>query len=330
MLVMTTRDECRAAMMTVVGAIPNWRSLESRLILVRSFGEAHRALLDNTESSDQTMVVDLGSIGRRGDELVRGLWALRADYPWLTVVLLSPLLNPDLEVQAIHALRTLSYVLVERDDMSNVARWKDLLHNTFVELRAAQIEADLMVVSADAAAFFNDPDVRQLLRVATTARTVAELGTQLGCDRTELNRRFQRRIGRAPKEVLALFRLVWAVHLRVDGRTPAQIASFLGFKDTDHCALLLGRKLGLKKEQINNLAYDELVQCVAHSCTSQRTTRVKRLVSTLVRKARAILRRGMATAAIAVAACSWDGSADDLAEVAAGVVTVAVIAWVQV
>jgi len=102
-------------------------------------------------------------------------------------------------------------------------------------------------VSEAAATFFNDTEVRQLLRIATTTRTVGELSTRIDRNRTNLYRRFKRRLGRSPKEVLALLRLVWAARLREDGRTPAQIASFLGFKDTDQAGLRLGSKLGLKK-----------------------------------------------------------------------------------
>ncbi len=98
---------------------------------------------------------------------------------------------------------------------------------------------------------------------------MSDLGAEIGRNRTELTRGFQRRIGRAPKDLLALMRLVWAARLREDGRTPAQIASFLGFRDTDHAGLRLGKKLGLKKEQINAVPYDELVKWVAACCTDR-------------------------------------------------------------
>src|SRR6266550_5533199 len=87
----------------------------------------------------------------------------------------------------------------------NNDRWKALLRNTFVELRAAQIEADLMVVSPAAAAFFNDPEIRRVLRIATRVRSVTDLSEQDGRHRTKLTRNFQRRLGRAPKDLLALF-----------------------------------------------------------------------------------------------------------------------------
>src|SRR6266513_2578891 len=73
----------------------------------------------------------------------------------------------------------------------------------------------------------------------------------------------------APDDLLALMRLVWAARRRDDGRTRAQIASFLGFRDTDHAGLRLGKKLGLKKEQINAVPYDELVKWVAACCTDR-------------------------------------------------------------
>jgi hypothetical protein len=176
------------------------------------------------------------------------MYQLRTDYPWLNMALLSPLLNPELEVHAIDSIRSITFVtVVQNGDITGIEFWKRTFRNAFVELRAAQIEADLMVVSPAAATFFNDPQVRQLLRVATSMRTVHQLTALLAPNRINLNRQFKRRWGRSPKEVLALFRLVWAAWLRAEGRTPAQIAHFLGFRNAQQARLCLGRKLGLKK-----------------------------------------------------------------------------------
>jgi len=176
------------------------------------------------------------------------MYQLRTDYPWLNMALLSPLLNPELEVHAIDSIRAITFVtLVQHDDITDIEFWKHTFRNAFVEVRTAQIETDLVVVSPAAATFFNHPQVRLLLRVATSMRTVHQLTALLAANRVTLNRRFKRRLGRSPKEVLALFRLLWAACLRQEGRTPAQIAHFLGFRDTDHAGMVLGRKLGFKK-----------------------------------------------------------------------------------
>jgi len=319
MIVLTNREACRTDMRIVVTSIPNWRTPETRIAFADTFADVHRLVLRETNMTDQLVVIDLGSIGRRGDELRHVMYAMREAHPWLNIALLSPLLDPEIEVHAIDSVRSITHVtVVQHDDMTNVTYWKELLRNVFLELRAAQIEADLMVVGVGAAAaFFDDPEVRLLLRAATVARSVSDLIPRFAPNRVTLNRRFKRRLGRSPKELLALFRLLWAACLRADGRTPAQIAHFLGYRDTDHAGMLLGRKLGLKKEQINALGYPELVKWVAECCTAQRHASVKELATQVARKVRAALKRSATSAALAVVAllganCGGEDLAEDV------------------
>jgi hypothetical protein len=263
-LVLTRRDECRRAMLEVMAALPNERSLQRRPVFVTSFAQAHRA-----PATPATCVIDLGSLTGSADESVASVRLLLAARPWLSIVLVAAHTDPDLEACIIHGLRDLPAVeLVQSRELRDVERWTSVMGDQFVERHALMIEADLRRASpSDAAAVFEDAELRRLLRLAIRIRRVKALSADVGAERVSMWRHFKRRWGRTPSQMLSLFRVLWAAHLREQGHDSAAIAQLLGFRDSRHCGRRLGRRLGLRKSGINALSYgqmvDEVVRLVA-------------------------------------------------------------------
>jgi transcriptional regulator GlxA family with amidase domain len=147
------------------------------------------------------------------------------------------------------------------------------------------IEADLRNASpARRASFFEDPQIRNLLRLGARVRRVSDLAAVARRDRVGMWRRFKRRWGRSPSEMLTLFRVVWAAHLQHHGHSNAEIAQLLGFRDAHHYARRLGARLGLSKTVFNSLSYSDVVGGIA-ACLARRAP-----VSLLLRRAAALNR----------------------------------------
>ena len=256
-LVFTRRDLCRRAMLEVMAALPNERTLQRRLEFVTSFAEAHRA-----SATPATCVIDLGSLTGSADGSVASVRLLLASRPWLSIVLLVAHTDPDLEACIIHGLRDLPSVeLVQSRELRDAERWTSVVRDQFVERHALMIEADLRRACArDAAAEFEDPEFRRLFRLAIRIRRVKALSADLGAERVSTWRHFKRRWGRTPSQMLSLYRVLWAAHLREQGLDSAAIAQLLGFRDARHCGRRLGRRLGLRKSGINAVSYGQMVQ----------------------------------------------------------------------
>jgi len=289
-------------MLEVMAAMPNGRSLERRLVFVTSFAEAHRALAGPT-----TCVIDLASANGSGDDVVDSAQLLLASRPGLNLVLLTAHTNPELEASIIHGLRELRCVsLVQSRDLHNVEHWRTLVHDQFIERHALTIETDLSRACAvGQAPFFEDPEVRRLLRLAVRIRRVEDLGAAAGGQRVGVWRRFKRRWGRSPSEMLSLFRMLWAAHLRHQGHSSGEIAQLLGFRDAQHCARRLGARLGMRKSDINALSYTQVVAGVA-ACLVQRAP-----ISGLIAMAGAALRRAIGATAVLVVAIVGSLDTDD-------------------
>jgi AraC-like DNA-binding protein len=302
MLVLTRREACKRAMLEVMSAMPGGRLLERRPIFVTSFAEAHRA-----PGGATTCVIDLASAKGSGDDVIGGVNLLLASRRSLSFVLLATHTNPELEAHVIHGLGELRCVsLVQPRELREVERWRQLLHDQYAERHAGMIEADLRAACTPSQiAFFEDPEIRQLLRRAMYVRTVDDLSADAGGQRVGVWRRFKRRWGRSPSEMLGLFRVLWAAHLRHHGHSNAEIASLLGFRDTQHCARRLGARLGMRKSVINALSYRQLVAGVAE-CLAERAP-----ISGLVARAAAALQRVVRATAVLVAALFGGLDTDD-------------------
>jgi hypothetical protein len=149
-------------------------------------------------------VLDLSSLERFTDtELVSAVDYLRQDRPALQIILLSPHVHPEMEIRAAHALRRVGgTALMTQDDVLRVERWKELLRNSFVELHAAMIEADLLTQSPAAAVLFDNPEMAVLLRLAANTMRVGDLGAHQQRHRTNVYRKFLRCWGRSPNDML--------------------------------------------------------------------------------------------------------------------------------
>jgi len=302
MIVLTRREVCRRAILQIVADASSGRPsqlFDRRVEFVTSFAEAHRA-----PSAPTTCVVDLGSVSGSGTEVIAAVHRLLESRPWLGFVLLAAHTNPELEGEVIHGLRDLERLdLVQPRELRDVERWKSLLQDQFVERHAVMIEADLRgACPGDQARLFEDPEVKNLLRGAIRIRKVEELSAHAGGQRVGVWRRFKRLWGRSPSEMLSLLRVLWAAHLRHHRHTSADIASVLGFRDTEHCARRLGARLGLRKSDINALSYGEIVAGVA-ACLVQRAP-----VSAFVARLGAVLKRTARASAVLIAA--WVGGVD--------------------
>ena len=191
-------------------------------------------------------------------------------------------------------------------ELRDADRWKSVLQDQFVERHALTIQANLLTAcSPDQTSFFEDPEVGRLLRLAVRFRKVGDLTADTGDQRVGVWRRFKRRWGRSPSEMLSLFRLLWAAHLRHQGHSSAEIAGLLGFRDTQHCARRLGARLGMRKSEINRLSYREVVAGVA-ACLVQRAP-----IGNLVALAGVMLRRAIGALAVFVAAIVGASDTDD-------------------
>jgi len=303
MIVLTRREVCRRAILQMVAATASSRPsplFEGGVVFVTSFAEAHRA-----PGGPTTCVVDLGSVSGTGSEVIASLRRLVASRPWLGFVLLAAHTNPELEADVIHGLRELPRLdLVQPRELRDVERWKTVLQNQFVERHALMIEADLRgACTADQARLFDDPEIRRLLRGAIRIRKVEEWSAHAGGQRVGVWRRFKRQWRRSPSEMLSLLRVVWAAHLRHHQHSSADIASVLGFKDTEHCARRLGARLGLRKSDLNALSYREIVTAVA-SCLVQQAP-----LSAFLARVGVALKRAAGASAVFVAA--WVSGIDD-------------------
>jgi hypothetical protein len=273
-IVLTSRDVCRRAMLEVIAAVPDERSLQRQVVFVTSFAEAQRA-----PDTPATCVIDLGSLTGSADEAVASVHLMLASRPWLSFALVVAHADPDLEASIIHGLRDLPSVdLVQPSELRDVERWTNVLRDQFVERHALMIEADLCSACADhGTAVFEDPELRQLLRAAIRIRKVKTLSARTRSKRVGLWRHFKRRWGRSPSQMLSLFRVLWAAHLRHHGYDSAAIARLLRFRNSRQCGRRLGRRLGLRKSGINALSYGEMVNEVARCVTQQAS--VKGLVA---------------------------------------------------
>lgn len=276
LLALTRRDACRQALLEVLSAIPGWQRLERRAVFVNSFAEAQRAPMGGTACA-----VDLGSAPGSAHEITKSIRQLVASRPWLNVVLLATHQNPDLEAEVIFGLRDLPCLaLMQPADVRDAQRWTALLDDQFVERHALMIEADLRhACPPKSSSFFQDPQLRELLRLGARVRRVEDLAAASHSGRVGVWRRSKERWGRPPSEMLSLFGVLWAAHLQHEGYANAEIAHLLGFRDAHHCARRLGARVRLSKGVLNRLGYSEVVAGVA-ACLARRAP-----LSVLVRRA---------------------------------------------
>jgi AraC-like DNA-binding protein len=299
-LVLTRREVCRRAILEVMAAAPNpWR-VERRVTFVTSFAEAHRV-----SGGPTTCVIDLASVTGSGEDVVGSVHLLLVSRPGLNFVLLAAHTNPELENRIIHGLRDVRCVsLMHPRELRDVERWTSVLEDQFVERHAITIEADLRACSPNQH-LSSRLKPRRLLRLAVRVRKVGDLTADAGDQRVGIWRRFKRRWGRAPSEMLSLFRLLWAAHLRNHGHSSADIARLLGFRDTQHCARRLGARLGMRKSDINRLTYQEVVGGVA-ACLVHRAP-----IGNLVALAGSMLRRAIGATALLIAVIVGGTDTDD-------------------
>jgi hypothetical protein len=286
LLALTRREACRQALLEVTSALPGWQRLEQRPVFVKSFAEAHRV-----PSGHTVFVIDLGSVSGAVDEVIASIRRLVASRPWLNIVLLAAHLNPDLEAEVIFGLRDLPGLgLMQPSELRDSARWASLLQDQFVERHALMIETDLRGAWPVApSAFFEDSEIRELLRFGARYRRVGDLVVVWGRERVGVWRRFKRRWGRSPSEMLSLFRVLWAAHLQHEGYASGEIAQLLGFRDVRHFGRQLGARFGLRKSVLNGLGYSEVVTAVA-ICLAQRvplTLLLRRAMTVVKQSARA-------------------------------------------
>jgi len=253
-----------------------------------------------------TFVLDLGSVTGSATDVIASVQRLLAARPWLGFVLVAAHANPEFEAGVIHGLRDLPRLdLVQPSELRDLERWNKLLQDQFVERHALLIEAELRAACApDQGRLFDDLEVKRLLRGVIRIRKVEEWSAYAGGQRVGVWRRFKRLWGRSPSEMLSLLRVLWAAHLRHHRHSSAEIASVLGFRDTEHCARRLGARLGLRKSDINALGYREVVTAVA-TCLVQRAP-----LSAFVARVALALKRVAGTTAVLVAACVG-GMSDD-------------------
>jgi len=264
LLALTRRDACKQALLEVMSALPGGQRLEQRVVFVTSFAEAQRVPVGRT-----TCLVDMGSVTGSADDIIAAIRRLLTARPWLNIVLLAAHLNPDLEAEVIFGLRDVpSLRLLQPRELRDSSRWMSLLDDQFVERHATQIEADLRAACPpDQASFFDDAEIRELLRRGARVGRVGELAAVSGRERVGIWRRLKRRWGRSPSEMLSLFRVLWAAHLQHEGYANAEIARLLGFRDVHHCARRLGARLGIRKSVLNSLRYSDVVAGVANCLT---------------------------------------------------------------
>ncbi|HUL04286.1 MAG TPA: hypothetical protein VLV16_13785 [Gemmatimonadales bacterium] len=276
LLALTRRAACRQALLEVVSALPGWQNVAQRAVFVASFAEANLAPRELS-----ACVVDMESVTGPADDIVASIRRFVASRPWLNVVLLVQHVHPDLEAEVIFGLRDLpGLALIQPGELRDAERWNSVLRDQFVERHALMIEADLRAASpAKSASFFADPQIRDLLRLGARVRRVSDLAAVAQRDRVGMWRRFKRRWGRPPSEMLTLFRVIWAAHLQHHGHSNAEVAGLLGFRDAHHFARRLGARLGLSKTVLNSLSYADVVSGVA-ACLARRAP-----VSTLLRRA---------------------------------------------
>jgi len=262
-------------MLEVVALLPGQPSVPEQAVFVASLAEAHLAPHQLT-----VCAIDLGSVTGPAHEVIASIRRFVASRPWLNVVLLPQHRHPELEIDVIFGLRDLPGVaLMQPGDLRAPERWAAVLQDQFVERHALMLEAELRGASPSrSASFFQDPQVRQLLRLGARVRRVSDLAAVARKDRVGIWRRFKRRWGRSPSEMLALFRVAWAAHLQHHGHTNVEIARLMGFRDQHHYARRLGARLGISKATLNNLSYEDVIGGVA-SCLARRTS-----ASTLFRR----------------------------------------------
>jgi hypothetical protein len=278
LLALTRNPASKQALLEVMSALPGSQGTTPRVVFVATFAEAHLAPPELTACA-----IDLTSVSGPAEEILASIRRLVGARPWLNVVLLVQHHHPDLEAEVIFGLRDLpGLALMQPGELRDVERWSGLLRDQFVERHALMIEADLQEASpARGAVFFQDPQVRELLRLGARVRRVSDLAAVAGRDRVGMWRRFKRRWGRSPSEMLALFRVVWSAHLQHHGHTNGEIARLLGFLDAHHYARRLGARLGLSKTLLNGLTYSDVLSGVAASLARHES------VSVLLRRAAA-------------------------------------------
>jgi hypothetical protein len=172
-----------------------------------------------------------------------------------------------------------------------------LLDDHFVTHHAAMIEADLRnATPGDRAWMFEDSEIKALLRRVARLRRVRDLAAASGRERVSVWRRFKRRWGRSPSEILSLFRVLWASHLRREGFANSEIARLLGFQDVHHCSRRIGARLGLPKSILNRLPYSEVVAAVV-ACLARGTP-----ARALVSRATAALRQSARLSGVIITA----------------------------
>jgi len=287
LLALTRRDACRQALLEVISTLPGWQKVEQRPVFVSSFDEAQRAHLEMT-----ACVVDLGSLNGPAHEIAAAIHQLVGARPWLNVILVAPHMNPDVETEVIFRLRDVRCLgLVQPRELRDAERWQAVLQDQFVERHAMLIEADLRdACPPKLASFFEDPQIQELLRLGAHLRRVADLAIASGRERSGVWRRFKQRWGHSPSEMLSLFRVLWAAHLRHEGYANLEIARLLGFRDAHHYARRLGARLRLPKSVLNGLGYSDVVASVA-DCLVRRVP-----ANTFGRRAAAKLKRTRSSA----------------------------------
>ncbi len=147
------------------------------------------------------------------------------------------------------------HVLAGFKILSDPAAWRTFLTHpvwVHVAVRIMNEVAHVLERSGRDAAARNA--VLTLIANAAVVPTVSEFSRLSGTSRRQLERQLSSAGQRPPKELLASFRVLWAVVLRRDWWPPWAVASFMGLPNTTVAAQRLGSPLGLSMREIKALA----------------------------------------------------------------------------
>jgi hypothetical protein len=201
---------------------------------------------------------------------------VRDEYPQVGSVLYCPLLHPVAELQCVANLSPLGTAFVLcRDDLYLPDRWQRIIHE-YASLRFRRfLRSAVGGLGKDAG--WDREDLEPLLTLldhAPQLRHVKDVMVVVpGARRRQhLYERLGPRIHASLARLLAMFRVLWAVVLREAGWHVRAISAFLSYRSVEECRLRLGRRVGLRKGDINALTVGEAVIRTSCLCFGDCTT----------------------------------------------------------
>lgn len=226
-----------------------------------------------TERRHQLVVFDLESIVHDHDAAVKIIeWLAKG--PWIHAVLVLTTTQIREQVVLLNAIKTAvpQASMVFGADVGSVDVWDDIYSRTITTVQGANLYRDLVQRVLDRQEILVEQElVIDILGAAPRTHQVGKLARLVGRTRGVLWKQLTNAGQLEPSELLTLFHLLYAVHLRDLAWTPEVVARYLQFPSNREFVRRMTRRLGTGIGVFFTRPYAEVMDWASRALAVQST-----------------------------------------------------------